>query len=515
MQENRPLLLSGRPEPTITPRSVFTVLFRQKRLILIVFCAVFIPILIAVNVLPGEYVSETKIVVERQRFDPVITSGFRAESSSAPSLTRLDEQDIDSEIDLLQSDDLLRQVVIACKLWQKVPRWRSVLPLPMSSPEKRIAKAVQGLRKGLMVDPPNKSNVVTVRFYSHDPQQAAQILQSITNVYLEKHLQIHRPAGSTEFFNGEVERNHRALQEAEAKLTDFTKSERVVAADVEGSAMLQKIGDFDASLQNTRSQIAATQQRIADLSSQLNNGSSRITTQVKSSSVLLESLKTTLFSLELKRSELLTQYQQSYPPVQELESQIADTHAAIAAAEQAPTAERTTDLDPVHLWAQSELAKARAELVSLRASAAQIQGTLQEYRTRAVHLEQLQTQQDDLKRLERLGADAYQASLREQSEARMSEALDRAQIMNVAVAEPASVPALPTASPLLKLVLGCILALIVSLGLAFAADYCDPSFRTPQEVEVFLKVPVLAALPHPKALSGDNDDAMSSPYLAA
>ena len=34
-----------------------------------------------------------------------------------------------------------------------------------------------------------------------------------------------------------------------------------------------------------------------------------------------------------------------------------------------------------------------------------------------------------------------------------------------------------------------------SIALAFAVDYWDPSFRTPEEVESFLGSPVVAAIP--------------------
>jgi capsular polysaccharide biosynthesis protein len=41
--------------------------------------------------------------------------------------------------------------------------------------------------------------------------------------------------------------------------------------------------------------------------------------------------------------------------------------------------------------------------------------------------------------------------------------------------------------------LGTLLACLTSLGLAFTADYLDPSFRTPDEVEAYLGIPVLAS----------------------
>ena len=71
----------------------------------------------------------------------------------------------------------------------------------------------------------------------------------------------------------------------------------------------------------------------------------------------------------------------------------------------------------------------------------------------------------------------------------------------MSVAEEATVPTLPSSpSPLLSLVLGGLLASMVSVGLAFTADYLDPSFRTPYEVEAFLDIPVLAAVPRTELL---------------
>ena len=45
------------------------------------------------------------------------------------------------------------------------------------------------------------------------------------------------------------------------------------------------------------------------------------------------------------------------------------------------------------------------------------------------------------------------------------------------------------------MVLAFPLACFASIGIGLAADYVDRSFRTPQEVEMFLGLPVLASLP--------------------
>jgi len=54
---------------------------------------------------------------------------------------------------------------------------------------------------------------------------------------------------------------------------------------------------------------------------------------------------------------------------------------------------------------------------------------------------------------------------------------------------------LPTRSPWLFALVACLLAAAVSVGVVFAIDYTDQSFRTPSEVLSELRIPVLAAVP--------------------
>ena len=71
----------------------------------------------------------------------------------------------------------------------------------------------------------------------------------------------------------------------------------------------------------------------------------------------------------------------------------------------------------------------------------------------------------------------------------------------MSIAQAATVPVLPVWPKWLIVFLGGIMATVASVGLAFGAEYLDPTFRTPQEVQSSLEIPVLAALP--KAGSGN------------
>ena len=117
------------------------------------------------------------------------------------------------------------------------------------------------------------------------------------------------------------------------------------------------------------------------------------------------------------------------------------------------------------------------------------------YRGSARTLQEAAIVQEDLQRTAKTQEENYLLYQRKEEESRMNDALDRGGILNVAMAEPPTVPALPVRSFLFYGLLGVLLAATGSIGLAFISDFLDPSFRTPDEVSSFLDSPVLASIP--------------------
>jgi hypothetical protein len=64
------------------------------------------------------------------------------------------------------------------------------------------------------------------------------------------------------------------------------------------------------------------------------------------------------------------------------------------------------------------------------------------------------------------------------------------------------------------MLLGTLLATVVTLGAVFAQEYMDPSFRTPAEVSAELNIPVLASVPqHFEDVRGNGTDAEYFPSI--
>ena len=473
---------------SISLRDVVAPVFRHRRLIAVSFLGIFLGSAVAAFLLPKQYQAEMKILVKRERVDPVLTTD---KTTVFESHSEVSEEQVQSEVELLRSRDLLENVVKACGLAPSAngqnDRERAV----------GLAKAVRNLQKKLEVKPLLKTNLISVTYQSRDPERAARVLNTLSNLYLEKHLAVHRLPGAFDFFQKQTERYRNELTTNEEHLIRFDSDSGLVSPQLEKEITLRKQSEFDAALRETRADIAETSQRISALDAQMATTAPRITTLERTSdnALLEQQLKSTLLNLELKRTELLSKFAPEYPLVQEVEKQIAQAQAAIAAAEQSPVREQTTDRDPTYAWMREELAKNRAQLIALRARAEALAPVVETYQAKSHSLDEKGATQDDLVRAAKAAEQNYLMYLQKQEEARISDALDRNRIVNVAIAEAATVPALPTHSALFTLLLGGLLATCLSLASAYGADYLDPSFRTPQELYNTLDVPVLAAVP--------------------
>jgi uncharacterized protein involved in exopolysaccharide biosynthesis len=150
---------------------------------------------------------------------------------------------------------------------------------------------------------------------------------------------------------------------------------------------------------------------------------------------------------------------------------------------------------------RSELAKARADLASYQAGVTAAQGIVTRYQAMTQQLQDKALEEQQIQRNLKVNEDNYLLYQRKLEEARISDALDKQRILNVSLAEIPAVPVLPAHPVWVYGLLGALLACMLGGFAVFTAEYTDNSFRTPDELRAFLDVPVLAALPHPSAVS--------------
>lgn len=255
--------------------------------------------------------------------------------------------------------------------------------------------------------------------------------------------------------------------------------------------------DFVGTLHDANQNIAASEQRIASDTAQLQTIPARSSTLKVSTPAtnLLQQLQQNLLDAELKRARLLVKYAPTYPYVVETDQEIAKTKEAIATAEKQQYVADTTDRDASYELVRQDLAKTRADLAAYRATAIAAKQTVKQMQAQMVDLDGKALKQADLLREAKANESNYLLYLSKWQEERSSDVLDQRRIANAAISEPPAVPSIPATSKTLMLLIGFVLAAFAAIISVFVAEYLDPSFRTADEVARVLEMPVLASIP--------------------
>jgi uncharacterized protein involved in exopolysaccharide biosynthesis len=491
MPEELKLMPRSTRVPALTVRDVAAVFFRNGRLCVWAFIVTFIAVALYGVLLPS-YQAEMKVLVRHGRSEATAMPTV----AQTPELNRqgVTEEDLNSEVELLRDNEILGRVVrtaglVSDGVWSWI--------FDHGDENKRVERAVNRVRNRLSVDPVRKTALIAVTYSSSNPEESARVLRCLADAYLQRHVRVHRQSGESDFFQQQMEQAQAGLNVVELQLMEFTRNEGVVSAAMERDTALQRLGESEAEYRRTKVALAETARRIITLQSKLESFPERTTTQVRNSDnpQLMEKLKSKLLELQLKRTELLTKYEPSYRLVQEVDQQIAEAKSALAVEDQAPLRDETTEKDQNHEWAKGELAKAQVEFNALQSRAAAMNSQLMTSHNAAQQLGDRAIKQEELLRNLKSAEDKYVLYANKREEARIGDALDQSHILDVTLAEQPAAPALPERSAVSFGMLGLILAGTCSTGLAFANDYLDPSFRTPDDVIAYLGTPVLASLP--------------------
>jgi succinoglycan biosynthesis transport protein ExoP len=446
-----------------TPREIYNRLHRQRLVFFVVFLLVVAAFVVTGQFRP-KYKADMKLLVSRERVDPIVTTA----PTSTPQLQGLavTDEDLNSEVELLKGDDILSQVVLKA----------GIVPAGTTN-RVTIAKAVRKLQRKLDVSVITKTDLIGITYESPNPSQSQAVLTAIEQLYPAKQRGIHANNDQVSFFSQQVAQQAAALQDAQNKLTAFTQQTGVISADLQRDLTVRQIADTNAVRQQTDAEIANLQGRALNLAGQLKDQQPRILTETRSSDnpALLQQLKTSLLTLQLKRTELLNKYDPHYRLVQDVDREIATNQALIDQQATAKVAETSDNINPVYQTLVSDLADTEAQLAGLQDKRSQLNRSSSSLQDSAESFASQNAQQQLLLANVKTAQDQYQLYVDKLAQAQMTQSLDREGILNVRVAQEPTYPALPQNSLLSTLAAMFFTGLILGAGIAFLFDLFKPA----------------------------------------
>ncbi|HEY8204447.1 MAG TPA: Wzz/FepE/Etk N-terminal domain-containing protein [Pyrinomonadaceae bacterium] len=478
---------------TLSLRDGAAVLFRRKWMVLLIFLTVVAGTIVLTRVLPDKYESHMKILVKNQRADLTITPANA--TNRVVSEGDVTENQINSEIELLTSRDLLTQIVNDCGLAKAKPGLFSKTP---PTEAVRVERAVNQLSKDLNITPARKANIISVSYASNSPELSAKVLKRLGELYLEKHLKLHHPEGVTDFFQNKADEYETQLKETENRFAEFQKRNNLVTLEQQKDLTLSKTAEAKANLMASEAAVNEATQRIKRVEQQLAAMPERVLTQSRTlpNQYSAERLNTMMVELQTRRTQLLTKFKPDDRLVREVDEQIRITREALDKAEHKSAVEEATGLNPLRQTLETELARARLDQSAAMARRATLTGQLQEYQAALDQLEGNTTKHNDLQRELKEAEENYQLYSKKREESRIADELDRQKITNVSVAEAPVAAQLPTSpNRPLNLVLGIVLAGFLCVGSMISAELLDDTVHSARQLEAMTGGPVLATVP--------------------
>ena len=457
--------------------------YRHKRVFFRVVLAVLALTVLVTIITPQSYESQMKILVQNARpIDPISPDRTERIINSG----EVTEEQTNSEVELISSRDLLESVV------KKVNPPRSV-----NSPMK-LEKAVDTLQKTLRVSPIRKSNVIEVQYTARTPERARDMLNAISADYLDKHLHMQRPSGAYEFFKNEAERYRHDLEQAEAELSNFQGSMKVVSLEDQKTALQKQIDAAEQEVRISDANVHDIDQRMKTNSELLHTITPRISTQTRvlPNQQAAQTMNTLLVELRNRRTSMLTKFKPDDRLVKELDQQIAQTEEALKNANESNATEKTSDVNTVWQELRAQLARDQISRNGDMARRTALSQQLEDSQKSLAQLQAATVQYDAIaRRVQELEAN-YKTYAQKRDESQIADAMDQQKLLNVSIAEPPTLSLIPVRpKPLLNLTLGMFTAFFLGACAVFFAEMMRDTAFTPKELEAFTQLPVLASIP--------------------
>ena len=447
---------------------------------------------------PPPYQSDAKLFI---RF--VISEG-RAEPGDNNSVTMSTDGRgatvINSELQIFSSRDLAE---IAA---------RSIGPekiLAGISDGKTASEAAYIIRAGLSATVARNSSTIEASFLHPNAEVAQAVLKEYVAAYLKRHQEIHRAAGMVgDFLAQETDQLRARLTQTEEQLRAVNAKAGVVSLEDSKKSIADQMNRIRDAVFTAQADLAA-RMSVYEQMNKLLNPAATPEAQEAAAPVppqqieAFRKLVTQLGQLRSRESELLNYFKEGSTRVQEVRTQITEVEAQrqqliaehpglgrVAPDTVAAATNRPGGYDPV--------AEA-AQITALQARIKALNAQMEQVRTEAANLDQLEVSILELRRRKELEEANYRRYAASLEQSRIKEAMGDGKVSNISIVQ-APTPPFQNWQPVRKMT-GAIAAGGLALGLAWALlieFLLDHSVRRPGEVERTLRAPLFISIPRLK-----------------
>lgn len=445
------------------------------------------------------------VTVERTR--PPVAPGLDIQMTIPETVT---DADMSSEIALLRSEELVRTVLASQPEPARQVTFTETLTRAVRSPLALVERAYRAIHdlpppaplavragrvaKHLDVRRVKDSNLITVSYDERGvpSEWSAQFVNDLLAQHMDDHALRSRQPEAQRFFEAQRTVLHARSRDAEAALLDFHRRHTFDSMPEQRTMWRGRVAELKARLADAEAEFIERHARVAVVESELAIYPRMIPVESRlAQNQALQTIKPRVLEKELELAKLRSTYAPTSLKVRDLEREL-DEARRLLGGEKQTLAEGVTAVNPTYQALELDLARARTELGSQAARVEAVTGELTNVTARVERLESVTAEQQLLEQEASTTREALLTYTRKAEEARLSSALDRSRIVNLAVARPAEPAPNPVGSHALLVMLGLAFSLTTAVVAAFGSDRFDSRVRGTADVETITNVPVLA-----------------------
>ena len=340
----------------------------------------------------------------------------------------------------------------------------------------RLSPYVESLQGRLSVKQINETRLIDLRFKHADPQISAKILNAVADAFvysnLERKTETSDRAG--DFLQKRIIELQTEIRSGEERLINYAKEHQILSLDANQNTVVDRLAALNKQLLD-----AENERKLAEATYRASLAPGAAEALAEGSAKQAAEAETKLSELKQKRAQLLVEYKEKYPEIQEIDQQIALLQQQIKDSRERSITTLTTNLETKY---RQTLAREQ----SLKTAFDKQRGETLTQNEAAVNYRIIQQEIETNKGL-------LEGLLQRSKE---NDVIMAGTPNNIHVVDYATIPKSPVGPKRLEsILLAALVAFVFGVALARYLDYLDDTIHSSDDVEKMLRLPALAVIP--------------------
>lgn len=496
------MLTKQEDRDTIDLRQYWTILKRRWLVTSVVISSVFGLTALVTFVQKPVYESQAKLLFNKQNGVSSLT-GISAQVGELSGLTNLSNP-VDTEAEVIRSYPIVDKTITTLNLKDK----------------RGDRLTMEKFLKILKVKSVRGTDVMQLSYRSTNPQEAADVVNTIMKYYLESNVRTNRSTAKAarEFLVKQLPQVENRVLRAELALRQFKEKNQVVALDIEAKTGVEGLKDLSEIITKAEAELVSANTRTAALKNQLQlNTQQAVALSTLSQSPGVQQILTEYQKVQDQLAVAKTRFTNENPTLIDLVQKEAalrkqvESRVSKSLGNSQSISEGNLQIGELKQALSLDLVKAEVERLALVKQVAQLRQTFDLNHNRLHSLPRLEQEQLRLQRQLQVARVTYEQLLKQLQEVQV---LENQNIGNARVISQALVPD-KQVSPIiaLNLALGGLLGIILGAGTALMLESLDNSLKNVEEIKRLLGYPVLGTIPLAEKVKNNDEGSAELPVL--